>query len=295
MLDSQSIRLVELEELRYRLIGAYRSRSPEPPAGTSSYGANTTWCVIWLIESGHVTLQTARGVERIEAGNWILRMPGMSLDHIFSSDAGIISIRFQLLWPRGRSLFYGEHYQVIPRDEEPALLQACIDYIDYLPGNVGRYFEQTKLTAEMSVDEYFKAELCRVRLLSIWYEVVTQRLGYQVQPVSSSDDRVNVALAILYRHRQRCNVPYERLQQHLGLSRSHIDRLFQQHLGRSPKDEHSFLRMNHARDRLTGTTLPIKRIAGELGFNDASQFARWFRGFSGRNPAEYRNAGVLQA
>jgi len=73
-----------------------------------------------------------------------------------------------------------------------------------------------------------------------------------------------------------------------GMSRSAFSAHFTQAFGQSP---HGFLtesRMRHAAHFLATTGLPVKTIAGKIGYRSRSNFSRAFKARYGLDPATYR-------
>lgn len=81
----------------------------------------------------------------------------------------------------------------------------------------------------------------------------------------------------------------ERLASVAGLSPFHFSRLFRNSVGCSPYRYYDKLRHERARELLASTTMPVERIARQLGFADASQLARAFRRHAGCSPGAYRD------
>lgn len=78
------------------------------------------------------------------------------------------------------------------------------------------------------------------------------------------------------------------------ISPSHLQRLFRRHLGCPPYQYWLKLRLEKACEYLAGT-LPVKEVAGALGFGSLSGFERAFGREYGLTPSEYRqtlNVGV---
>lgn len=73
-----------------------------------------------------------------------------------------------------------------------------------------------------------------------------------------------------------------------AMSESNILRTFKRHLGCSPFQYISRLRLSDAADALVQTDKPITEIALDLGFNDSNYFTRSFRKHLGLSPREYR-------
>jgi len=72
------------------------------------------------------------------------------------------------------------------------------------------------------------------------------------------------------------------------VSISHFFMLFKQDAGCTPLVYLTRLRVNHACDLLLTTTLSIKLIAANLGYNDPMYFSRVFKSLIGMSPREYR-------
>ena len=78
------------------------------------------------------------------------------------------------------------------------------------------------------------------------------------------------------------------LTHRLGCSRRHLERLFRDHLGRSPKDEITFRQLAIARDLLLNTRMKISAVAAEAGFQNVERFYSLFRRVEGLSPGAYR-------
>ncbi len=80
----------------------------------------------------------------------------------------------------------------------------------------------------------------------------------------------------------------EDLAQLAGMSRSAFSAHFTKAFGQSP---HGFLtesRLRHAAHFLATTGLPVKTIAGKIGYRSRSNFSRAFKARYGLDPATYR-------
>lgn len=87
-------------------------------------------------------------------------------------------------------------------------------------------------------------------------------------------------------HRGRCTLPD--LARAAGWSTAHLHEVFRTHLKTTPHRWLLGLRVRSARVRLAETSDPIKQIAVECGFADASAFIHAFRAATGLTPAAYR-------
>lgn len=73
-----------------------------------------------------------------------------------------------------------------------------------------------------------------------------------------------------------------------GLSSTHFNRRFQQLLRMTPTSYLRSIRIQAARQLLSGTNKSLAEIAQESGFTDQSHFTRCFREGTGLTPGEYR-------
>ncbi|MFD1875103.1 AraC family transcriptional regulator [Hymenobacter bucti] len=73
-----------------------------------------------------------------------------------------------------------------------------------------------------------------------------------------------------------------------GLSASHYGALFREQVGRPPIVFFNFLKMQHACQQLTDSSLRIKEIAHQLGFGDVYYFSRVFTKVMGVSPRQFR-------
>ena len=95
------------------------------------------------------------------------------------------------------------------------------------------------------------------------------------------------ALKLMEKHPDG-RIAIRQLAREIGWSAPHLHEVFQKHLGVTP---HQFMlrrRMRTAREKLTLTNGPIKRIATECGFLNAPSFCSAFMSQVGLTPLEYR-------
>jgi AraC-like DNA-binding protein len=78
------------------------------------------------------------------------------------------------------------------------------------------------------------------------------------------------------------------LADHASLSVSHYSTLFQQKTNNSPINYFLFLKMQYACQYLENTSLSIKQIAAEIGYDDPFHFSRTFKNVIGVSPKGFR-------
>lgn len=88
-------------------------------------------------------------------------------------------------------------------------------------------------------------------------------------------------------------IDLDKISKHAGLSRRHVERLFQAHLGRSPARYYLDLRLDTARHLLLQSDMPIVDVAVACGFVSASHFSKCFRALYGQSPQTARRQSTL--
>ena len=83
------------------------------------------------------------------------------------------------------------------------------------------------------------------------------------------------------------NIGVEDIAENVGLSRSHLHRIFVQNLSASPNEFLTKFRINKACSLLKNSDLSINGIANSLGFNDPLYFSRVFKKIKGVPPSRY--------
>lgn len=100
---------------------------------------------------------------------------------------------------------------------------------------------------------------------------------------------LQVALECLH-DEQAADLSLDVLAAAAGLSKYHLLRLFREHLGQTPGQYLTDLRVRRAAERLAGSGKEITEIALEAGFGSLSSFHRAFKSKFGVTASEYRKA-----
>jgi AraC family transcriptional regulator, arabinose operon regulatory protein len=104
------------------------------------------------------------------------------------------------------------------------------------------------------------------------------------------DTVVRMGLAINYMVRRRDeHIHIPEVARIVNLSTSHFCAVFRRVTGFAPLDYFNRLKIRRACELLDTTSLPLKRIAEELGFTDALYLSRVFRKVHGMSPTDYRS------
>lgn len=83
--------------------------------------------------------------------------------------------------------------------------------------------------------------------------------------------------------------------QAVPMSRRALERLFQEQLGRSPAEEIRRMRIEHAKNLLATTDLPVPKVAAACGFGTGTYMATVFRRVVGITPLRFRAAATASS
>jgi LacI family transcriptional regulator len=92
-------------------------------------------------------------------------------------------------------------------------------------------------------------------------------------------------------HRQ---ITVKDLLRAVPINRRYLERKFKQHIGRTPLQEIRRVRMEKAKQLLSGTDLSMPAVASRSGFPNPARLANVFRESTGMTPTKYRKTFRLQ-
>ncbi len=95
----------------------------------------------------------------------------------------------------------------------------------------------------------------------------------------------NALKFIQYNYSSRIDV--DEIAHNIGVSRSHLYRMFMQHLSMPPKEFLCRFRINEACALLRNSSLSISEIAYSVGLSDPLYFSRLFKKYKGVPPTKY--------
>lgn len=120
------------------------------------------------------------------------------------------------------------------------------------------------------------------------------RTALDIQPrrplsIQSNDPRFKAALITMESNVER-TIPIQKVAASVGLSRRQLERLFMEQANSSPAIIYRRIRLERAKQMVLQTNAPLIEIAMDVGFENASHFARAFRKVFGQSPAKLRVA-----
>jgi AraC family transcriptional regulator of arabinose operon len=159
--------------------------------------------------------------------------------------------------------------------------------------NPGNTLHRRILEACTRCDHYYHSDFVRRRSLALLALEEILRLIQQINPqrtVDTLDDRVALALAYISRN-IRQPLSLVAIAAKVGLSASRFAHLFSRNMSCGPMEYVEKLRIKLAAGMLTGTSLPIAKIAEEAGFGSSYYFSKRFHKIKGISPSEWRKLG----
>ncbi|MBV7546481.1 AraC family transcriptional regulator [Pseudomonas sp. PDM26] len=143
-----------------------------------------------------------------------------------------------------------------------------------------------ELSLGKGADQGFMARLAMVMLEQV-YRALRVDASRGIYPPHIHLARLHTVLAFIREHLGQ-ELSISTLAGQAGVSPAHFRRLFQRAMGMPPHRYVMNLRLEHARDLLMQTDLPILHVALECGFSSQSHLTAAFKVAHASTPAEYR-------
>lgn len=125
-------------------------------------------------------------------------------------------------------------------------------------------------------------------------QIEKARSPLDIQPrrplaIDTSDSKVRAALILMETNTER-TLNIEMLAAAVGVSRRHLERLFNVHVKRSPADIYRRVRLERAKMLLAQTGARVVDVAIEVGFESASHFTKSFKQVFGCTPRQWQQS-----
>ncbi|MBB6453385.1 AraC-like DNA-binding protein [Salirhabdus euzebyi] len=150
------------------------------------------------------------------------------------------------------------------------------------------------------VDQFFKRTLLspveEVELEDFEHSIAEKILTIQKGSHSSKWDRdhisiqqpiIKLVLEFIHDHYDK-PLTLQILSTATGISKTHLNRLFRQELGKSISDYINHIRTKKAEQLMKGKQFTLTEIAFESGFGSISTFERAFQKYYGMTPSQYK-------
>jgi LacI family transcriptional regulator len=178
-----------------------------------------------------------------------------------------------------------DEVSVLGVDNDPFLCNLSspqLSSIDVNPERIG--YEAAAL-----LDRLMKGQRAPARPLYFEPRGLVIRQSTDVMAVS--DPHVVQAARLIRTHAMSSAASLKQLLAQVPVSRSALFRRFKVHLGRSPKEEMTRVRLERAKDLLRNSTLSVAAVAERAGYAESKNFIAVFRRATGLTPLRYRKKG----
>lgn len=127
--------------------------------------------------------------------------------------------------------------------------------------------------------------------MHLWTELIHSYVLRFAQP-HQSDSRLWKLWEVVH---QSLGDPWtlDELARRACLSKEHLRKLCRREIGRTPMQQVTFLRMQHARHLLSTTTDKVESIARQVGFKNPFTFSNTFKKWIGWRPSEIRRSAEV--
>jgi AraC-like DNA-binding protein len=278
---SGNARVIAWDTLRYSLMWVYED-VPQLARGW----VNVTTSHSWYLMRGKVAIHMPDGqTQEYGAGNWVM-LPHSKLERTFSDDAYLISLNFQARWPDGNNLFPVSRLVAAEGEKFPGLITAARNLLTY----VQKTFPDVQLfitTEHATAMEYLMLQ----RLLMDWiveYTHLYTQMGMSIHALSPMDERIVQAREFIDQNIFSQVLSESVIAARVGVSVSHLNRLFSSQYGKTPRRYMEDRRIALAKRLLKGSDVSIKQLAYNMGFRQLSHFSSWFRRQAKMSPRAYR-------
>lgn len=194
--------------------------------------------------------------------------------------------------PSSNNLFeeYVFPFEVEPRAEDLMLFKRLCELnprVKLLQSNPKSYDNQPTLIQTIRINKARDFQ-DKVESRGILFILVSHFLGAAYPKSYSGDNRIKKALSYI-RKSADTKIQVKDLAKISALSVEHFIKVFKRETGETPNRYITRTKMEKAMVLLVTSTLPVKTIAFNLGYDDVSYFNRTFKSFAGMTPQQYRS------
>ncbi|MFK7694363.1 helix-turn-helix domain-containing protein [Paenibacillus sp. HJGM_3] len=207
---------------------------------------------------------------------------------------------------RGDLLFHRPHerHSILPVDEVPYVCISIVFHFGMQPFPYDDLFRGNHLLgnyADHPVDKMLAQLVSHYRQPGLLHQILCQGLLMQIfaeaarwnenDDARSSSHSLNIPKLVLVKnylhdHFNR-DVQIKELEQVSGLSRNYLLALFRKHVGMSPKQYLTRLRVNKAKELAIQSNYTVSEIAERVGYSDVQTFGRMFKKKTGQTLTQF--------
>ncbi len=239
------------------------------------------------VRSGATSFMVDFSIVTARPMDWVLLRPGQVMRYDFAApwEGWLLAFRPDQLISRGNDYPHGEH-GVIQRTDD----LACLHTLEHQQHHwMDHSLLQMHHDCALGAASAFRNELLRLQLTS-----TLLRLSLWQAPYATVQSGNGGALAKFRRFRQKLEADFATHHQvqyyasALGMSEKSLSRACFETIGVPAKTCITRRLVLEGKRLLAHTNKPVQVIGQELGFDEATNFVKFFRRFSGTTPLEFR-------
>lgn len=195
-------------------------------------------------------------------------------------------IRFDLSFLYSQEEDACQKHYIAPLRENLIFFENLIEGDEELESCVNRLIEEYT-DKKTGYELYIKANLLRLLAILMRGHVRARLTQEETENISRKLWRFSPVIEYIGEKYQE-ELSLENLAGLLDVTESHFCRIFKKTFGKSAMDYINSVRLEHAMELLTDTSLSITEIADLSGFSDINYFSRTFKKHQKITPSEYR-------
>lgn len=235
--------------------------------------------IIHFVLSGHGFYSVNGNTQSLDPGQMFLIYPGESV--VYCADK---NVPWTYVWVgfNGvgvdtilKNCGFSKSHLVLPAPDIQSYIHCFDDFFEHI---------------SLSFSDRLYRESVLLKLIAILSEHHTQLMVNNDLVKTDYGDNEYVNLAIDYINEMyRQNISVIDIAEKVGITRSHLNHSFQKELNVSVQKFLIDFRMHKAANLLINTTLTVKEISSQVGYQDQLVFSKAFKKKFGMSPKNYRN------
>lgn len=254
---------------------------------------------ISVVSSGHIFAKDGRKIDRPNGrSDYLLLYIAKGKEHFFLqreevADAGsfILFRPFEKQEHIYLENYTGEFYYVhfnAPQGFDLFGFESSVIYNTKPSVNVRDIFEE--IISELQTKQPAYEMVCVSKLFHL-FSLLIRKTTKESAPKSRYFDKISFVIQNMNKEYQK-DYTLDDYAKMCNMSKFHFLRVFKELTGASPLEYRNGIRIDHAKEQLLDTNIPINEIAANIGYASPSYFCDAFKKCVGKAPRQYRKSSV---
>jgi AraC-like DNA-binding protein len=262
-------------ECKYNSFGIFNEQFKIGPAKWNYFD-------LLFVHDGHIVIwPTKKSRLELKTGQSVLIYPQTEFDGYSIADCTRVSV---------------QHFAIIDGECLPKEISKLMDKENGCQSflNIPGRLVERDIERLVGIRQSGNLRLLEMEMMSaVMVLVLLNIIGAQRELPACCHDDFEELLTLMEKNTDR-NISLEEMAEVCGLSVSHFRATFKKHFFQSPGIFFRNMRMNAVAKKLRETSIPIKEISRQGGFEMLPNFYRAFRAVYGVSPAEYRHKNIIK-